>query len=235
MTDKPPPEGSLGQKPFGPLRSYGRIKSRPIKPRQAGLMETLLPKIAVDLSDPLGGWAGETWLEIGFGGGEHMAAQAGRAPGVRILGAEPFVNGVASAVRHVAEQGLEANVRIHHGDARELVAALPAGSLERVFILFPDPWPKARHHKRRIVQPELLAELARALKPGGTLRFATDWADYADWTLERVLRSGRFDWPAESADDWRRPPADHVTTRYEEKRLGDCAPVFLDFVRRALK
>jgi len=228
MTNDPP----LGQKPFGPLRSYGRIKSRPIKPRQAGLMETLLPKIAVDPADPLGGWSGPVWLEIGFGGGEHMAAQASRAPEARILGAEPFVNGVASAVRHVEEQGLSGNVRIHHGDARELVAALPDACLERVFILFPDPWPKTRHHKRRIVQPGLLAELARALKPGGGLRFATDWADYADWTLERVLGSGRFDWPAARADDWRKQPADHVTTRYEEKRLGDCAPVFLDFVRR---
>src|SRR5215469_11470230 len=117
MTDDPP----IGQKPFGPLRSYGRIKSRPIKPRQAGLMETLLPQIAVDLGNPLAGWRGETWLEIGFGGGEHMAAQAGRAlregaTDVRILGAEPFVNGVASAVRHVEERDLS-NVRIHHGDA----------------------------------------------------------------------------------------------------------------------
>src|ERR1700761_6641904 len=105
MTADPP----TGQKTFGPLRSYGRIKSRPIKPRQAGLMETLLPQIAVDLTDPLAGWSGETWLEIGFGGGEHMAAQAAKftrdgAPDLRILGAEPFVNGVASAVRHVAEQ-----------------------------------------------------------------------------------------------------------------------------------
>ena len=228
MTSDPP----IGQRPFGPLRSYGRIKSRPVKPRQAGLMEALLPRIAVDLADPVAGWGGPLWVEIGFGGGEHMAAQAGRAPGVRILGAEPFVNGVASAVRHVEEQGLAGNVRIHHGDARDLVAALPDASLERVFILFPDPWPKARHHKRRIVQPELLADLARALKPGGRLRFATDWADYADWTLERVLNSGLYDWPAERADDWRRAPADHVTTRYEEKKLGDCAPVFLDFVRR---
>jgi tRNA (guanine-N7-)-methyltransferase len=226
MNDTP----HIGQKPFGPLRSYGRIKSRPIKPRQAGLMETLLPRIAVDLADPLGGHAGPAWLEIGFGGGEHMAAQAGRAPEVRILGAEPFVNGVASALRHVEEQVL-ANVRIHHGDARDLIVALPDASIERVLILFPDPWPKARHHKRRIVQPELLVELARVLKPAGGLRFATDWAEYADWTLERVLRSGLFAWAAERADDWRLPPADHVTTRYEEKKLGDCAPVFLDFVR----
>jgi tRNA (guanine-N7-)-methyltransferase len=225
MSDDP----NFGQKPFGPLRSYGRIKSRPIKPRQAGLMETLLPQIAVDMADPLGGHAGETWLEIGFGGGEHMAAQAGRAPDVRILGAEPFVNGVASAVRHVEEQALS-NVRIHHGDARDLVTALPDRSIARVFVLFPDPWPKARHHKRRIIQPELLVGLHRVLKPGGRLRFATDWAEYADWTLERVLKSGLFAWPAERADDWRTPPADHVTTRYEEKKLGDCAPVFLDFI-----
>lgn len=226
---KNPDQGALGQKPFGPLRSYGRVKSRPIKPRQAGLMQTLLPRIAVDVAAPLAGWSGETWLEIGFGGGEHMAAQAARAPHVRLLGAEPFVNGVASAVRHVDEQGL-LNVRIHHGDARELAAALPDASIDRAFILFPDPWPKARHHKRRIVQAAFLTELARVLKPGGRLRFATDWADYADWTLERVLASGLYAWTAERADDWRRPPADHVTTRYEEKELGDCAPVFLDFV-----
>ena len=221
---------TLGQKPYGPLRSYGRVKARPVKARQAGLMESLLPKIAIDLAQPIP-LAEETWLEIGFGGGEHMAAQAGRHPGVRILGAEPFVNGVASALRHVEEQAL-GNVRLLHGDARDLIAALPDASLARVFILFPDPWPKARHHKRRLIQPALLADLARALKPGGTLRFATDWADYADWTLERVLASDRFDWPAERASDWRLPPVDHVTTRYEEKRLGDCAPVYLDFRRK---
>jgi tRNA (guanine-N7-)-methyltransferase len=235
MTDDPPPPESppdtaCGQKPHGPLRSYGRIKSRPIKPRQAGLMDELLPRIAVDLAHPVEAGR-ETWLEIGFGGGEHMAAQAGRRPEVTILGAEPFLNGVASAVRHVAEQGL-GNVRIHHGDARDLLGVLPGGSITRVFILFPDPWPKARHHKRRLIQPELLADLARVLAAGGRLRFATDWADYADWTLERVLRSGLYDWPAARAEDWRQPPADHVATRYEEKKLGDCAPVFLDFVRR---
>jgi tRNA (guanine-N7-)-methyltransferase len=229
-------DSTLGQKPFGPLRSYGRIKSRPIKARQAGLMDSLLPKIALDVSGPLDPRtlkpdAAEVWLEIGFGGGEHMAAQGGRRPDVLILGAEPFLNGVASAVRHVEEQAL-ANVRILHGDARALMMALPDASLDRVFILFPDPWPKTRHHKRRIVQTDTLAELARLLKPGGRLRFATDWAEYADWALERALADPAFDWSAARADDWRRPPADHVTTRYEEKKLGDCAPVFLDFVRR---
>lgn len=217
-----------------PLRSYGRRKSRPIKPRQAALMETLLPR----LRPPAGAFdpralmpgAREVWLEIGFGGGEHMAAQAAAHPDVLVLGAEPFENGVASALRHLDEQAL-ANVRIHDGDARELMTRLPDASLARVFILFPDPWPKDRHKKRRLIQMETVAELARLVAPGGRVRFASDWADYVDWTLERFLASPTFRWTAEVACDWRNPPADHVTTRYEEKRLGDCAPVFLEFVR----
>ncbi len=108
---------------------------------------------------------------------------------------------------------------------------MPDASLTRAFILFPDPWPKARHHKRRIVQPDLVAELARLLIPGGRLRFASDVAHYVDWSLEKIRANLAFTWTAEQASDWRVPPADHVTTRYEEKRLGDCAPVFLDFVR----
>ena len=217
------------------MRSYGRIKSRPIKLRQAALVDELLPSLRPPEGpfDPrtLMDGTREAWLEIGFGGGEHMASQAARAPDVLIVGCEPFLNGVASAVRHVAEQELK-NVRIHDGDARELAARLPDASLDRVFILFPDPWPKARHHKRRIVQPEMVAELARVLKPGGRLRFATDVAGYADWALERILASPDFDWPAQKADDWRVAPSDHITTRYEEKRLGDCEPVFFDFIRR---
>ena len=217
-----------------PIRSFGRIKARPIKPRQAAMVEARLPGLRIPEGpvDPraLMPAARETWLEIGFGGGEHMAAQAARAPDVLILGAEPFQNGVASAVRHIAEQGLQ-NVRLHDGDVRDLIARLPDASLTRVFILFPDPWPKARHHKRRLVQPELVADLPRVLAPGGRLRFASDWADYVDWALLRLTATNTFTWQGERADDWRLPPADHITTRYEEKRLGDCAPVFLDFVR----
>ena len=217
----------MTQPPHGPLRSFGRIKARPIKPRQAALLDTLLPKIAFDPAEPL---IGETWLEIGFGGGEHLAEQAARHPEVRLIGAEPFLNGVASALRHLDERGLT-NVRLHQGDAREVVAGLPDASLGRIFILFPDPWPKARHHKRRLVQPDTVAEFARVLRPGGSLRFATDVADYANQALETFLGSPHLRWTAERADDWRVPPADHVTTRYETKRLGDCAPVFLDFER----
>jgi tRNA (guanine-N7-)-methyltransferase len=221
--------------PHPPLRSYGRLKSRTIKPRQAALMDTLLPAIRAPLApfEPrsLMPGAAEAWLEIGFGGGEHLAAQAARRPDVLFIGAEPFQNGVASALRHIDEAGLT-NVRIHDGDARDLLARLPDASLERVFILFPDPWPKARHNKRRLLQADTAAELARVLKVGGRLRFASDWADYVNWSLERLIATPGLSWAGEQAADWRTPPADHVTTRYEEKRLGDCAPAFLDFVRR---
>jgi tRNA (guanine-N7-)-methyltransferase len=223
----------MPQQPHGPLRSFGRIKARPIKSRQASLLQTLLPTIALDLSQPIDPVAlkpdaTEVWLEIGFGGGEHLAAQAERRPDVLALGAEPFLNGVASALRHIEAASLT-NVRLHAGDARDLLAALPDASLDRVFILFPDPWPKLRHHKRRLIQPDLVAELVRVLKPYGRLRFATDWANYADWTLERLLRAPELVWTAQKADDWRLAPADHAPTRYEAKKLGDIAPVYLEF------
>ena len=191
-------------------------------------METLLPSLRVP--DGPVELSGETWLEIGFGGGEHLAAQAQQHPDVTLIGAEPFQNGVASALRHIDEAALS-NVGLHDGDVRDLIERLPEGGLSRAFILFPDPWPKVRHHKRRLVQSDFVGELARVIRPGGTLRFASDWADYVDWSLARFLAGGRFAWTAEACADWTGPPADHVTTRYEEKRLGDCAPVFLDFVR----
>jgi tRNA (guanine-N7-)-methyltransferase len=217
-----------------PLRSYGRLKTRTIKPRQAALMETLLPTLRppTEPFDPRALMPGavEVWLEIGFGGGEHMAAQAGLHRDTLILGAEPFQNGVASALRHIDEAALT-NVRVLDGDARELMALMPDASLDRIFVLFPDPWPKTRHNKRRIVQAETVAEFARLLKVGRALRFASDVAHYVDWALERFVASPAFTWTAEQASDWRTPPSDHITTRYEEKRLGDCAPVFLDFTR----
>ena len=217
-----------------PLRTYGRIKARPLKPRQAALLDSLAPRIAIPEGplDPrtLKPDAAEIWLEIGFGGGEHMASQAARRPDLLILGVEPFLNGVASALRHIDEQGLD-NIRVRQGDAREVLADLAPASLDRVFILFPDPWPKTRHHKRRLIQTETIAAMARALKSGGRLRFATDWNAYAVWTLEKMLQSPDFRWQAERADDWRTPPEDHLTTRYETKALGDCKPVYLDFER----
>ena len=163
MPDLPDPE-------HPPLRTFGRIKSRPIKPRQAALLETLLPGIRPPAGDfdlrALMPGAAEAWLEIGFGGGEHMAAQAAKHPDVVILGAEPFQNGVASALRHIDDAGLK-NVRVHDGDVRELLGRMPDASLARAFILFPDPWPKSRHHKRRLIQPTALDAFARLLRAGG--------------------------------------------------------------------
>ena len=224
-----------------PLRSFGRIKSRAIKPRQAALFETLLPSIA--LPDPKAGpldpvalmpEAKGVWLEIGFGGGEHLAEQAARHPDTLMIGCEPFLNGVASALRHIDDGDLK-NVRLHADDARDVLDALPDASLDRVMILFPDPWHKARHNKRRLLNDETAAVIARVLKPGGRVRFVTDWADYADWALERLARTpglvevdvGEGEWPERAMI----PPADHVVTRYEEKKLGDTAPIFLEFSR----
>lgn len=215
-----------------PIRTYGRTRSRTLKPAMAGRLEARLPALAIPPGpfDPkAAGWR-RTWLEIGFGGGEHLAAQAARHPDVLMLGAEPFVNGVASLVRHV-ESGGRKNVRVWPGDARELMAALPDASLERIFVLFPDPWPKTRHHKRRLVGPAFAGEAARLLEQGGLLRFATDWQDYANQALIALRAHPALAWTASRADDWRAPPADHVPTRYEAKRLGDCAPVWLEFQR----
>jgi tRNA (guanine-N7-)-methyltransferase len=216
------------------LRTFGRLKSRSLKPRQSRLMDELLPTIAAPVAtfDPreLSPAAREVWLEAGFGAGEHLAGQAAAHPDVLFLGAEPFVNGVGACLAHIDDAELT-NVRLHAGDVRPLMTLLPDASIDRLYILFPDPWPKTRHKKRRLIQLDFIAEAARLLRPGAALRFATDWADYADWTLERFLASPDFRWTAARADDWRRPWPDHVTTRYEAKRLGDCDPVWLEFER----
>lgn len=216
-----------------PIRTFGRIKARALKPRQERLVETLLPALAIDLAAPLAAFAGKraVVLEIGFGGGEHIVAQAAAAPDTGFIGVEPFLNGVGSCLRHIEETGV-GNVRLHMGDARDVVAALPLASVDRVDILFPDPWPKARHWKRRLVQAEFVVALAHIVKPGGEVRFATDWAGYADWALEMFLRDPSFVWNAETARDWTAPWPGHVVTRYETKKLGDCAPVWLRFARR---
>lgn len=234
---RPRSEQSAPRSPDAPLRSFGRIKSRAVKPRQAALFDTLMPLIR--LPDPAAGpidvgalmpEATGAWLEIGFGGGEHLAAQAAAHPHALMIGCEPFINGVASALRHVEEGDLK-NVRLHDDDARAVVQALPDASLDRIMILFPDPWHKARHNKRRLIQPAFAADLARVLKPGGRLRFVTDWKDYAGWALERFLATPGLVWLADEAADWRIAPSDHVVTRYEEKRLGDTDPIFLEFER----
>lgn len=156
------------------------------------------------------------WLEIGFGGGEHLVTQAQSNPEVGIIGCEPFLNGVAKVLGEIDRNGLD-NIRLHDHDARQVVDWLPDHQVDRCFILFPDPWPKRRHAKRRLVAPEFLGELARVMKPGAELRFATDIADYVRTGLHAVLNCGHFEWPVQTAADWRVRPEDWPATRYEAK------------------
>lgn len=220
-----------------PLRSFGRIGGRPLSVRQKELMADKLDAFRVPEGDS---WldiegmfpARKTlWLEIGFGGAEHMITQAGRNPDAGIIGCEPFLEGVAKALAGIEDANLQ-NVRVWPDDARPLIDRLPRQSLDRVFILFPDPWPKRRQQKRRLIQPAFLDSLHPKMKPGSTLRFATDVKGYADEALLMILTDGRFEWQAATADDWRQAPADHVRTRYESKKLGDCDPVWFDFLTR---
>lgn len=190
-------------------------------------MDRLLPRLAVDLP-PEGQWLDPidlfdfpvraVWLEIGFGAGEHLLAQARAHPGIAFVGCDPFLNGVARLLSGIDELGLR-NIRVYCDDAKLLLDRLPPHSVERVFILFPDPWPKKRHHKRRIVSPAVLTMLERLLIAGGELRIATDDSGYVAWILEHVLRHGGFEWQARRPDDWRGRPSDWPETRYESKAL----------------
>ena len=218
---------------------FGRRKGHPLRPRQAELFGSLLPRLALDLGGPAPENLASLFpvpvddirLEIGFGAAEHLIAQAQANPRSGFLGCEPFANGMAKAL--VAIDALElANIRLHHADVVDLIGWLPAGSLARVDLLYPDPWPKRRHWKRRFVSDTGVAALARILRPGGEFRFATDWANYAEWTLLRVLRSRDFTWTAEHADDWRRPWPAFGGTRYEAKAMrAGRAPCYLVFRR----
>ena len=220
---------------------FGRRKGHPLRPHQAALMESLLPRLALDLGAPapapldslFAHAPGAIGLEIGFGGGEHLVAQAAALPLMGFIGCEPFVNGMAKALALIETQGLT-NIRLHFGDASDLLAWLPPAALARIDLLYPDPWPKRRHWKRRFVQEARIAELARVVRPGGVFRFATDWPDYAAWTLERLMRSPFFSWTAERADDWRRPWREFTSTRYEAKAVqAGRAPCYLVFRRTA--
>lgn len=218
---------------------FGRRKGHPLKARQAALFDALLPRIALDLRQPapadlrtLFGGVENLRLEIGFGGAEHLIAQAQGEPRSGFIGSDGFVNAIAKALVAIEDHQLD-NVRLHFGDASELLDWLPDGALTRIDLLYPDPWPKRRHWKRRFIQDESLKRLARILKPGGELRFATDIADYAVYALARVMRSQDFEWTAECADDWRKPWAGFSRTRYEAKAVREGrAPAYFIFRKR---
>jgi tRNA (guanine-N7-)-methyltransferase len=170
------------------------------------------------------------WLEVGFGGGEHMVHQAVANPGVGIIGAEPYINGVAMLLGKIRRAGAS-NIRVHPGDARDLMDVLPDGSIEKAFLLYPDPWPKKKHHRRRFVTPEHLEPLHRVLANGAEFRIATDIPDYVRQALEEVPKAG-FEWLAERAEDWRTPWSDWISTRYEQKALREGrVPHYLTFRR----
>lgn len=220
-------------------RVYGRRKGRPLRDNLGRLIAERLPLYAFPLPaegllDPRSLWARppkEIWLEIGFGGGEHLAWQAAQHPDVGLIGCEIFLNGVATAVRAL-EETKAANVRLWPEDVRPLLERLAPRSLARIFILFPDPWPKARHHKRRIVNDRTLDQLARLLRPEGELRLATDDEDYLVWMLDHLWGHRRdFRWTAQKASDWQ--SRDWPETRYEAKaRAAGRKPTFLSYRRQ---
>ena len=206
------------------LRSYGRRRGRRPSARQAALWRDVLPRVAIefvrpapprlgDLFDPA---VADVWLEIGYGGGEHLLWQARHNPEVGLIGCEPFQDGVVKVLSAVETEGV-GNIRLHADDARPLLRWLPEASIGRAFILFPDPWPKARHRKRRLVSVPTLADLARVMRPGAELRLATDDADYAGEMLLAVVGQGNFQWIVAGPQDWRERGADWPPTRYEEK------------------
>jgi len=215
---------------------FGRRKGHPLKPRQAALFDTLLPRVALDVANVtpvdasalFGTPVDDLRLEIGFGGAEHLVAQAQANLRTGFIGTDAYLNAIAKALVAIDDAGL-ANIRLYFGDASELVDWLPAATFSRIDLLYPDPWPKRRHWKRRFIQDDNLRRLARILKKNGELRFATDIPDYAAYALARVMRSPAFAWTAECADDWRKPWRDFAGTRYEAKAKheGRCPAYFI--------
>jgi tRNA (guanine-N7-)-methyltransferase len=235
----PPPEDDPARRDerARELRSFGRRRGRGLSARQQALLDDLLPRLRLDLSatapQPLfPAPVTEVWLEIGFGGAEHLVWQARHNPHAGLIGCEVFEDGIVKALAGVEEHSL-ANVRIADTDAREVLRWLPRGALARAIILFPDPWPKKRHVKRRLVNRALLDLLADALAPGAELRLATDIGDYARTMLLALKGHPGFAWEAAGPEDWRRRPPDWPPTRYEGKALQEGRrPYYLSFRRR---
>ena len=214
------------------FRTFGRAKGRPLSGVQQRLFDELYPKVKINLDAPLAGLErfDNVAFEIGIGGAEHLLWQAARNPDTAFIGAEPFQNGIAKALRGIAGGGIAGdgidndaldNVMLHHGDARDILDNLADNSLDIIYVLFPDPWPKPKHHKRRIINPAFLNNVHRVLKPGGIFRFGSDIIHYVDWTLSRVSCHGGFDWNPNSQSDWRVRPDDWPSTRYLEKALRE--------------
>jgi tRNA (guanine-N7-)-methyltransferase len=205
-----------------PRAFFGRRKGHKLRPHQADLIDHLLPHLALDIHAPsdlsslFDPPTTELRLEIGFGGGEHLVAEARAHPDTAFIGCEPYVNGMAKILAQIEAHNIR-NIRLFAGDATELLAWLPPRALARIDLIHPDPWPKRRHWKRRFVQDTTIAAMARVLKPGGEFRFVSDIDDYCAWTLAHLLRSSDFAWTAEQASDWRLPWDGYTMTRYGQK------------------
>ncbi len=216
------PDDGVEAHPHGSF--FGRRKGHKLRSHQADLIEHLLPRLALDIagaSSPapaelFDARPGDIRLEIGFGGGEHLIAEAQAFPKLGFIGCEPYVNGMAKILAQIEAHNI-GNIRLFAGDAAELLAWLPSRSLARIDLIHPDPWPKRRHWKRRFVQDATIAAMARVLKPHGEFRFVSDIADYCAWTLAQLARSPDFIWTAEQASDWRQPWVGYTMTRYGRK------------------
>ena len=201
---------------------FGRRKGKKLRLNQADLFASLLPELRVDLAGDLSPAAlfenlpSDLWLEIGFGGGEHLLMQAEANPSTGFIGCEPFVNGMAKMLSAIDRDSIR-NIRLYDADALHVLKHLPDASIDRLYLLYPDPWPKRRQNKRRFVSDETIALFARVLKPGGEFRFASDIDHYVGWTLERAMRSPHLLWTAKGPDDWRKPWPGWQSTRYELK------------------
>jgi tRNA (guanine-N7-)-methyltransferase len=210
------------------LSSFGRNRGRALRPYQQSLISTLLPRLVYRGQER--GFIKQS-LEIGFGGGEHLAAQAACSPETLYIGCEPYVNGVAKLLVQIDQHKLN-NIRIHMGDARQLVQQLEEAVLDEIFVLFPDPWPKTKQQKRRLVNSQTLAMLARVHQLEGRLLLATDHEDYAAWMLEQLQSSPHYTWLAECEADWLSPPRDWVETKYQRKTSAEGRlPMFFECKR----
>lgn len=237
MTENQHPSGA-------PWRNfYGRLRGKTLRDSQEEYLREDLEGLSpgavgwdvnperkpLDIDTLFGGKP--LWIEIGFGGGEHLVHMAKTYPDVGIIGCEPFINGVAMLLGKIRAAGVT-NLAVHPGDARDLFDVIPEGTVQKAFLNYPDPWPKKRHHRRRFVTPDHLEPLHRIMAPGAEFRVATDIEDYVRQTLQEVPKAG-FEWTAEGPEDWRTPPSDWISTRYEQKALREGrTPHYLTFIRR---